>query len=69
MGKDKAKRFSENLTFRNMIQPQFEDIFHKDHPLKGHWGRDFFCNDNPIVLELAAAAANIQYLSHDAIPN
>lgn len=52
MGKDKAKRFAENLTFRNMIQPQFDDIFHKDHPLKGHWGRDYFGNDNPIVLEL-----------------
>ncbi len=52
MGKDKARRFAENLTFRNMIQPAFEEIFHKDHPLKGRWGKDFFGNDNPIVLEL-----------------
>jgi tRNA (guanine-N7-)-methyltransferase len=52
MGKDKALRFAENLTFRNMIQPEFEDIFRKDHPLKGNWHKDFFHNDNPIVLEL-----------------
>lgn len=52
MGKDKTKRFQENLTFRNMVQPQFEEIFHKDHALKGHWHRDFFGNDHPIVLEL-----------------
>lgn len=52
MGKNKHKRFSENLTFRCMIQPEFEDIFHKDHPLKGHWCRDHFGNDNPIVLEI-----------------
>lgn len=52
MGKDKAKRFAENLTFRNMIQPRFEDIFHKSHPLKGHWNDAFFDNGNPIVLEL-----------------
>ena len=48
MGKDKLKRFAENLTFECMVQPEFEEIFHKDHPLKGRWHKDFFHNDNPI---------------------
>lgn len=52
MGKNKLKKFSENLTFRCMIQPQFDEIFGKDHPLKGRWRSDFFGNDRPIVLEL-----------------
>ncbi len=52
MGKDKIKRFKENLTFRCMIQPFFEEVFNKDYKLKGHWNSDFFGNDNPIVLEL-----------------
>lgn len=52
MGKNKLKKFSENLTFRCMIQPDFEEVFDKDHPLKGNWRRDFFGNDNPVVLEL-----------------
>ena len=52
MGKDKLKRFAENLTFSCMVQPEFEEIFHKDHPLKGRWHKDFFKNDNPIILEL-----------------
>ena len=52
MGKDKLRRFAENLTFDCMIQPEFEDIFHRDHPLKGRWHEDFFHNDKPIVLEL-----------------
>lgn len=52
MGKDKLRRFAENLTFKNFVQPEFEEIFHRDHPLKGHWRSDFFHNDNPIVLEL-----------------
>ena len=52
MGKDKLKRFAENLTFKCLVQPSFEVIFHKDHPLKGHWNRDFFANDRPIILEL-----------------
>lgn len=52
MGKNKISRFAENLTFRNLVQPEFDDIFHKDHALKGHWDKDFFGNGNPIVLEL-----------------
>ena len=52
MGKDKLRRFAENLTFSCLVQPEFDDIFHKDHPLKGRWHEDFFHNDNPIILEL-----------------
>ena len=52
MGKDKLRRFAENLTFKCLVQPEFEDIFHKDHPLKGRWNTDFFANDRPIILEL-----------------
>lgn len=52
MGKNKHKRFTENLTFRCMIQPAFDDIFHKDHPLKGRWRSDHFGADRPIILEL-----------------
>lgn len=52
MGKDKARRFAENLTFKNMVQPEFEEIFHRDYKLKGRWHEDFFGNANPIVLEL-----------------
>ena len=51
MGKDKLKRFKENLTFTNMIQPKM--VFPpEDHELKGNWKRIFFKNNNPIVLEL-----------------
>ncbi|MBO7188190.1 MAG: tRNA (guanosine(46)-N7)-methyltransferase TrmB [Tidjanibacter sp.] len=51
MGKDKIRRFAENLTFKNMVQPDFEEVFRKDHPMKGHW-HEFFGNSAPIVLEL-----------------
>ena len=52
MGKDKLRRFRENLTFDCFVQPEFETVFRRDHPLKGRWGADFFHNDRPIVLEL-----------------
>jgi tRNA (guanine-N7-)-methyltransferase len=52
MGKDKLRKFAENLTFGNLIQPEFGEIFGKSHPLKGRWAADFFHNDRSIVLEL-----------------
>lgn len=52
MGKDKLRRFAENLTFECFVQPAFAEAFRCDHPLKGHWRSDFFHNDRPIVLEL-----------------
>lgn len=52
MGKNKHKRFQENATFSNLVQPAFEEIFGRDHRLKGRWREEFFHNDNPIVLEL-----------------
>lgn len=52
MGKDKLRRFAENLTFERLVQPPFEAIFNRDFEMKGRWKREFFGNDNPLVLEL-----------------
>jgi tRNA (guanine-N7-)-methyltransferase len=52
MTKKKIQRFAEMETFPHVIQPVFEDVFGKDHYLKGFWHREFFRNSNPIVLEL-----------------
>ena len=48
--KKKLKRFAENETFSNVIQPTREAIL-KGFEFKGAWN-SFFKNDNPIVLEL-----------------
>lgn len=50
--KNKLKRFKENETFTNVIQPKREEITGNSYKLKGHWNNLFFKNDNPIVLEL-----------------
>ena len=49
--KNKLKRFRENDTFLNVVQPTREDILSNNFSLKGKWNT-FFKNDNPIVLEL-----------------
>ena len=48
--KNKLKRFRENETFTNVIQPSRKEIF-DGFPLKGKWNT-FFNNSNPIILEL-----------------
>ena len=50
--KNKLKRFKENETFSNVIQPSREDVLNNTLMLKGNWNRNFFKNQNPIVLEL-----------------
>lgn len=50
--KNKLKRFNQNLTFPNVIQPSREELIENKYPLKGNWRKDFFKNENPIVLEL-----------------
>ena len=48
--KNKLKRFRDNESFDNVLQPSREEVIAGlDH--KGRW-REFFGNDNPIVLEL-----------------
>ncbi len=50
--KNKLKRFKENETFKNVIQPKRELLEKDAFKLKGKWHSDFFKNDKPIVLEL-----------------
>ena len=48
--KNKLKRFKENETFDNVIQPSREQVL-SGFELAGNWN-SFFENSNPIVLEL-----------------
>ena len=50
--KNKLKRFKENETFSNVIQPTRQEVFDDTLKLKGNWSKSFFKNEQPIVLEL-----------------
>jgi tRNA (guanine-N7-)-methyltransferase len=50
--KNKLKRFKENETFANVIQPKRDELLADEFALKGQWRSRFFKNDKPIVLEL-----------------
>ncbi len=48
--KNKLKRFKENETFSNVVQPKRDEVV-EGFQYKGNWA-SFFGNDHPIVLEL-----------------
>lgn len=52
MGKNKLKKFADLTTMNCVFQFPFAALKESGFPLRGNWRRDYFKNDNPIVLEL-----------------
>lgn len=50
--KNKLKRFKENESFNNVVQPSREELLENSLELKGNWSNIFFKNSKPIILEL-----------------
>jgi tRNA (guanine-N7-)-methyltransferase len=50
--KNKLKRFIENESFDNVIQPSRDDLIKFNFDYRGKWKKKVFKNLNPIVLEL-----------------
>ena len=65
--KNKLKRFRENETFANVLQPDRDLLTTVDFSLKGKWKTDFFKNDHTIVLELGCGKG--EYTVHLAQNN
>ena len=52
MVKRKLKKFAEVSSFNNCFFMSFEESRDNGLPLKGSWHKEYFKNNNPIVLEL-----------------
>ncbi len=52
MGKNKLKKFGEMERMDCVFQYPFKVLQESGFPMKGSWAREYFHNDNPIVLEL-----------------
>ncbi len=52
MAKNKLKKFAENAEMLHVIEPNWDEVNADNFELKGKWRKDFFKNDNPIVVEL-----------------
>ncbi len=67
--KNKLRRFKENETFANVVQPSREEVFNDSLKLKGNWRKDFFENDNPLVLELGCGKGEYSVNLAKAFPD
>ncbi len=67
MGKNKAARFRENTILPNVIQPTRDQVI-KGFEHKGKW-KEFFGNDNPIVLELGCGKGEYSVGLANAFPD
>jgi tRNA (guanine-N7-)-methyltransferase len=52
MAKRKLKKFAEVSSFKNCFFQSFEQWKGEGLPLRGKWRKEYFKNENPIVLEL-----------------
>lgn len=52
MAKGKLQKFADMSKYPHVVEHHFSIADASPFPMKGNWGRDFFHNDNPIVLEL-----------------
>ena len=52
MAKNKLAKFAEMATYNNVFEYTFKKLQDTTFPLKGKWRKEYFKNDNPIVLEL-----------------
>lgn len=52
MGKNKLEKFADMRSYPHVFEYPFSVAENVPFDMKGNWNRDFFRNDNPIVLEL-----------------
>ncbi|MEG1545993.1 MAG: tRNA (guanosine(46)-N7)-methyltransferase TrmB [Bacteroides sp.] len=52
MGKNKLEKFADMRSYPHVFEYPYSVVDNVCFDMKGHWNRDFFKNDNPIVLEL-----------------
>jgi len=52
MAKRKLQHFAEMKTFDCVFEPSNDEMLSGDYHLRGRWKKFYFCNDNPITLEL-----------------
>jgi tRNA (guanine-N7-)-methyltransferase len=63
--KNKLKRFKQNETFAQVVQ----EVFNNSLDLRGNWGKQFFKNEHPLVLELGCGKGEYTVNLAKAHPN
>ncbi|MDC0004856.1 tRNA (guanosine(46)-N7)-methyltransferase TrmB [bacterium] len=51
MERKKLEHFAEMKMFPHAFEPELNEVFRTDYKMKGNWRKEFFKNDNPLVVE------------------
>ena len=60
MGKGKLEKFADMREYPHVFEYPYSVADNVTFDMKGNWNRDFFKNDNPIVLELGCGRGETQ---------
>lgn len=69
MSKNKLQKFDEMETFEHVFQSPYNKIEQANFYLKGNWTKDFFKNDNPLILELGCGKGEYTVALAERNPN
>ena len=69
MSKNKLAKFDEMETFEHVIQAPYNKIEQNNFHLKGNWAKDFFKNENPIIMELGCGKGEYTVALAERNPN
>ncbi len=69
MSKNKLEKFSEMETFEHVVQAPYNKIEKENFYLKGNWAKEFFKNENPIILELGCGKGEYTVALAERNPN
>ena len=67
--KNKLKKFRDNYMFDNVIQPDRNILISDKFQYKGKWKKNFFKNNNEIVLELGCGKGEYTIYLSQRFPN
>ncbi len=69
MSKNKLAKFNEMETFEHVVQAPYNKIEKENFYLIGNWAKDFFKNNNPIILELGCGKGEYTVALAERNPN
>ncbi len=67
--KKKLEHFAEFSSLPHTVEPDLKEVLNTDYKLKGKWAKEFFGNDNPIVLELGCGKGEYTLANARIHPN
>ena len=68
MAKNKLKKFAQMEDYPHVHQPDFE-VLEQGYAMKGNWKKEFFKNENPLVLELGCGMGEYSVGLAEKFPN